>query len=315
MKPFIGGCLPLETGKTPFFHENALLYNSGRNALRAVLRRLKIERLYVPALTCPVVFDAVGAENVTPVFYDLNEDLSPAGDIPDDAVLLMNARFGTTDAVVEKVVAAHPRAIVDAAQAFFAPKRGLATVYSPRKFFGLPDGGAVVCDFLTPDDAPAERDFSYDRMAHLLAAADIGSEKADDDFIKNEESLNGFPVMRMSRLTESLLGDIDYGFVRRRRLDNFAVLHDALASFNLLKISMTARDVPMFYPFMTDKPFAVRKKLLKAGVDTPIYWPDIEKTTGKAPYSVHLRDKIVPVPLDQRYDSSDMARIVNAILN
>jgi len=228
---------------------------------------------------------------------------------------LMNDRFGTTGAIVEKVVAAHPLTVVDAAQAFFAPKRGLATVYSPRKFFGLPDGGAAVCDLLTPDALPAERDFSYDRTAHLLVAADLDSEKADDDFIKNEDSLNDFPVMRMSRLTESLLGNIDYDFVRKRRLDNFSVLHKALAPFNLLKISMTACDVPMFYPFMTGKPFAVRKKLLKAGIDTPIYWPDIEKTAGDMKRSVDLRDKIVPLPLDQRYDQAGMTRVVEAILN
>lgn len=311
----IGGCLPLECGKRPFFHKNAFLLNSGRNALRLFLRKTGIEKIFVPIFTCPVVVDAVKSENVTPVFYDLNEDLSPSVKIEENDFLLMNNRFGLTYRLVEQTVKKHPKTIVDSAQSFYAPATGLADIYSPRKFFGLPDGGALVCPDLTHQDEPKERDFSYDRSSHLLISADLDSQKAEDDFAKNDDDLNGFPVMKISRLTESLLGNIDYDFVKLRRLSNFDILHKNLKTFNRLSLTLTTNDVPMFYPYLTEHPLKARQKLLKKGIDTAIYWPAIDSFCEKNTYSIYLRDHIVPLPLDQRYEKNDMERILSAILN
>ena len=39
----------------------------------------------------------------------------------------------------------YPNLIVDNAQAFYMPHLGLASFYSPRKFFGVADGGYLFC--------------------------------------------------------------------------------------------------------------------------------------------------------------------------
>lgn len=308
----IGGCLPLEKGAFPFYHgQNAVLTNTGRNALRLFVRTRKIEKVFVPAFTCPVVPQALRAENADVVLYDLNEDLTPAVVFPKNAYILYNNWFGVCGKKVRAL--SFEKLIVDAAQAFYAGPRGEATVYSPRKFFGVPDGGALVCSPLP--DAPLSRDFSYDRAQHLLTAADLGSDKAYDSFAEDEDALNGLPVLKMSRLTETALSAVDYVAVRRRRLENFAFLHGALGRENGLVLDLADDDVPMVYPFLTSDPLKLRTKLLKAGIDTAVYWEGTEEQTENAPVSRHLCRDVVPLPLDQRYGATEMERIARAVLS
>ncbi len=306
-----GGCLPIEKGQNRFRHAPAVLTNTGRNALRLFLRTRRITKLFVPAFTCPVVPRSVRAENADVVFYDLNEDFTPALVFPKNAYVLYNNWFGVCGKKVRAI--SHEKLIVDAAQAFYAGPCGEATVYSPRKFFGIPDGGALVCSPLP--SLSLERDFSYDRAQHLLTAADLGSDKAYDAFAEDEDALNDLPVLKMSRLTETMLSAVDEETVKRKRTENFAVLNAALGKENSLVPDLANDDVPMVYPFLTDDPIKVRVKLLKAGIDTAVYWEGIDEQTEKAPISRRFRRDIVPLPLDQRYGRDDMERIADAVLS
>ena len=78
----------------------------------------------------------------------------------------------------------------------------------------------------------------------MLTAADLGSDKAYDSFAEDEDALNGLPVLKMSRLTETALSAVDYAAVRRRRLENFAFLHGALGRENGLVLDPADDDVP-----------------------------------------------------------------------
>ena len=86
----IGGYLELLPGAgTPYYSsESVAAVNSGRNALRYILRCLRVQHLYMPYFTCPVMWDAVKEEGVPITFYHLNEDMLPAEKIPGQAFLL-----------------------------------------------------------------------------------------------------------------------------------------------------------------------------------------------------------------------------------
>lgn len=81
-------------------------------------------------------------------FYSLDAAFAPADDLqPEngDWVLAVNY-FGLVDNLAQSLMERfNPQQIVwDHSQAFFsAPQPGLATIYSPRKFFGVPDGGML----------------------------------------------------------------------------------------------------------------------------------------------------------------------------
>ena len=148
----IGGYFSLELRKgntIPAWYERAIGFMSARSALAAQLQSMNCERAYVPTYNCESVLQALNSINVSVTHYKLNAN----GDIPhtvlpaQNEVVLINNYFGLFDAQTQRGVNRFgpDRSIVDAAQAlYYHPKVRCPVIYSPRKFFGLPDGGFLV---------------------------------------------------------------------------------------------------------------------------------------------------------------------------
>lgn len=307
----IGGFFEMACGTSSQYHDGAIALNSARNALRYVIRAYNIREIYVPYYTCPVVWTAIIAEGCNIIPYDIDGAFMPTVDFPDSAFILYNNYFGICGKNVMELSKKYKNLIVDNAQAFFASHRALATIYSPRKFFGLPDGGLLYSD--KKIDSEFEVAVSYDLCSHLLKRIDLGPNAAYADFQKNDFALNNRPIQKMSRLTMTMMGNLDYDFVRRRRLENFKILHNALGHLNKLKIDLSDDDVPMVYPFRTDDA-TLRARLIENQIFVAKYWP-VE--TGVAcmmgDYAQAMASTIVPLPIDQRYDTNDMERVIGII--
>lgn len=306
----IGGYFDLECGHNTLYHNDAVALNSARNALRYIIRAYNIRAIYAPFYTCPVVWDAIMAENCEIIPYDIDDNFMPMGDIPGDAFVLYNNYFGVCGNNVVTLSKQYQNLIVDNAQAFYTKNRGLASIYSPRKFFGLPDGGFAICDKRLPD--AFETSVSYDLCTHLLKRIDMGANAGYPDFQKNDGALIGRPIQNMSNLTTRLMGNIDYDFVRRVRMENFEQLHNALAGKNRIQINMAADDVPMVYPFRTDDR-ALRSRLIENKIFVAKYWPKEDNGCMDSVPAETMANTIVPLPIDQRYDADDMKRIVEVI--
>lgn len=296
----IGGYFGLACGKSVCLHEGVRL-NSGRNAIRLAARVYGARRVYLPRYTCPVVPAALVDEGCEVCEYDLDERLMPASPLPTDAFVVYNNYFGVMGRNVAEMAARHPNLIVDNAQSFYAKPVGRAAAYSPRKFFGLPDGGIVLGEGITAEGLAT--DHSFDRCSHLLKRLDLGATAGYADFQREGATLDHAPILRMSPLTEALMGNIDYEGARRRRLVNFAILHEGLRS--AFPFAQSEDDVPMVYPFVTDDP-SLRARLIAAKIYVATYWPDVVGCD-------RLRDAILPLPIDQRYDEGDMNRILEVI--
>lgn len=306
----IGGYFGLECGCAKTYHKDAICLNSCRNALRYVIRVYNITEMYVPIYTCPVVWDAISAENCKIISYDIGNEFLPSHDIPENAFVLYNNYFGINGKNVEIMAHRHKNLIVDNAQGFYQPHCGLASIYSPRKFFGLPDGGLVVCDKQLSDEL--DTSVSYDKCMHLLKRIDLGANAGHADFKTNDESLIGQPIKKISKLTSALMGNIDYEKVKQQRLKNFAVLHNALADKNEMNISLSSEDVPLVYPFRT-KDTDLRAKLIQNQIFVAKYWPSEENGCMKSMAAQTLADTITALPIDQRYSLEDMTIIINNI--
>ena len=207
----IGGYFELELRGGCEYHPNALALNSARNCLEYILLTRQYRRVYIPYYTCEVVLEPFRKHGIEYEFYSVNEKLEPV-DFPclkpGEAFLYTNY-FGIKQSAVRRVAERYgEQTIIDNAQAFFAPRiEGIDTFYSPRKFFGVPDGGYVYCDANPLENIP--RDVSWQRMQHLLRRIDEGAEKGYMDFKTNSESLINAPIRRMSNLTKALLSSID----------------------------------------------------------------------------------------------------------
>lgn len=306
----IGGYFELECGNNAQYHNNAIALNSGRNALRYVIRVYNIKEVYVPYYTCPVVWDAIGAEDCKIIPYDIDDRFMPIPQIPHDAFVLYNNYFGICGKNVAELSRIYANLIIDNAQAFYMPKYGIASFYSPRKFFGLPDGGLVICDKHLNNNF--ETDLSYNKCMHLLKRVDMGANAAYADFQSNDESLIGQPIKNMSKLTSLLMGNIDYENIKQKRLNNFAVLHKVLSDKNQINIDLSDNDVPMVYPFKTDDT-NLRDKLIKNHIFVAKYWPPEENGCMKSMTAKTFADTITALPIDQRYSLEDMTIIINNI--
>lgn len=305
----IGGYFELECGNAPVYHSGGIYLNICRSGFRYLIRSLGIKEIYVPIFTCHVVYEAIQQEACNVIPYKLDSKLMPSKPFPKAAFIIYNNYFGVLGKNVEYLSSIYPNLIVDNAQAFYSTQQCRAAVYSPRKFFGLPDGG-----ILTGKDIPEiqlEVGHSFEVTSHLLKRHDYGAQSAYEDFCANDEALEKYPVERMSRLTMALMGNIDYDGAKQKRLGNFRYLHDNLESS--FPFNMASDDVPLVYPILIDNGSELRDRLIQNGVFCARYWPNVLAETKEPEIEYRLATNIVSLPIDQRYDQEDMNRIIEII--
>ena len=301
----IGGYFELECGHNPLYHKGVYL-NSGRNALRYIIRKLGIRKLHIPYYTCPVVNQAIEAEECQIEQYELDADFMPARDFPANDFLVYNNYFGVCGKKVSELSARYPNLIVDNAQAFYSRQVGRAAFYSPRKFFGLPDGGLAIFkdEELNVQPPDLDADSSLGRISHLVKRIELGASAGYAEFKAVSDQLVNAPVRAMSKLTAALFGNVDYKFVAARRQTNFGFLHERLhTSFPL---ALADDDMPMVYPYVTEDA-ALRSRLIAQKVYVAKYWPGLSHAANA------LAERIVPLPIDQRYNLEDMKRVVEVV--
>lgn len=318
----IGGYFSLEikaTSQENIIHSQGFFLNSGRNALEYILSSLSVvSKLWIPYFTCDVVLEPIKKSGIPYDFYRINEHLELCEDIQlaSDEYLLATNYYGIKDSYMENLARKYgSHLIVDNAQALYAhPIEGIKTFYSPRKFAGIPDGGIAYME-AGKDIQSFDTDVSYDRLSHLLKRIDLGAGAGYTDFKDNSRKLANQPIMQMSRLTGVLLASIDFEGIRERRLKNFRILHEALKSSNQLAIpAIGSFSCPLVYPYFTND-CTLKKKLIDNKVFVATYWPNVLEWCKEDTLEYQLADRIIAIPIDQRYGEEEMKYITNLILS
>jgi hypothetical protein len=310
----IGGFFGLEPGgeeRRGFPHWDALLLSSGRACFEYVLRAVGAARVYLPAYICDAMIEPLDRLGTPRSFYAIDENLEPRSLPalgPGEYLVYVNY-FGLKDEYCGRLAAEYgPQLILDCSQAlFFAPPPGTHSFYSPRKFVGIPDGGCLHSD-LTLDGAALEADSSHQRYAHLIGRIDLGPEAAYPLFQAAEESLSGRSARLMSPSTRRLLAETDFDRVQRVRSENFVLLHNLLKNGNRLALPDGPAACPMVYPYLNENP-ALRGRLIDAKVFVATYWPNVLQGCGETEWEYRLADRVLPLPIDQRYGGAEMERI------
>ena len=211
------------------------------------------------------------------------------GQLDEDAILALKKKYGNI--------------IVDNTQAYFnAPLEGIDTLYSCRKYFGVPDGGVLFTD--AHFDCDMEQEISYDRMNFLLGRYEKTASEFYPEYVATNDYFDNQPMKRMSKLTKNLLHGIDYEFVKQRRTENFRYLHDRLGKINQLKLTIPCG--AFAYPLMLDNAGEIRKQLIKQKIYIPVLWPNVLDECAVASWEYKLASDVLPLPVDQRYDLDDM---------
>ncbi len=319
----IGGFFQLELRRGESYHPNALQLNTGRNALEYILRRRGYKKLWLPYYCCGALLEAPRKLDIPTAFYHIGWDLAPVLEqkVGEDEALLYINYFGICPLDVAPRLNRYVRnIIVDNSQAFFArPLRGFDTFYSPRKFFGVPDGGYLYWGVGLPggesplyDDLP--RDESSGRMEHLLKRIELGAQAAYAGFKANEESLCRLPIKQMSLLTRSLLYNTGYEEAELARNSNFHLYHFHLKGINCFDIpaDVSMLGGPMIYPLLVEDK-ELKHTLIRDKIYVATYWPEVLDRAGAGEVERTLTEQLVPLPLDQRYGKEELGRIIEKI--
>lgn len=309
----IGGYIELDRYTGSMLHGNGLKLNSGRGALDYVLKARGIKKILMPKFMCDACNQVLEENSVSVRYYSIGKDLKPTEPIgsdraEDEWIFFVNF-YG--QASEDDIRSMGSRVICDNAQAYFdEPVTGTDTLYTCRKYFGVPDGAILYTDAKLDDILP--QDESFERMHFLLGRFERAASEFYQEYVENNRFFMDEPVKRMSRLTENLLCGIDYEFVKERRTENFRYLHERLAGKN--QLSLTVPVGAFMYPFYIENGEKVRIALQREKIYIPILWPAVFNVCGKDELEYDMAKNILPLPVDQRYGIEDMEYLVSEIL-
>jgi len=315
----LGGYFELELPNNgEFLHQGAFTYQSARAAFRALLQAKRPARVWMPKYICDAMLTPLLEEGVEHLWYDLDDGLNAPDSITlkDDELLLYVNYYGVCQEQVDSLIRRYPakQVVYDYSQSLFDLPRtdALATIYSVRKFFGVPDGGMLITD--VPIMPPVAHDVdSLQRMTHLLKRLYAAPELGYADYLASEDSLVDSTPKKMSGLTRRLLQSVDCRRAKKKRLENFNFLHSRLKGLNRFIFDGRNIVAPLCYPFMTENN-SLREELIKNRIFVPTYWNDALVRVDEKWADTHIH-RLLPIPLDHRYGKRDLDNIASMLIS
>jgi hypothetical protein len=309
--------------------------DTGRSALavaaRDILRRGGRPVAWIPAYGC----DAVGAPFRDQGFairhYSVGLGLQSIDAEPatGDTFLFIHYFGHRNRAAIARVPAWRADAVhvvEDCAQAGLSEgvgTHGDYAVSSLRKLLPLPDGALLASQLpLSFEAAESDEEFIDAKVAgKLLRGARAPADTYLRLFEHAESRLRPAHPRRMSWLAMQLLRGMDLGRVRERRCRNWRFLFDALRSTPALEgvepllPSLDDGDVPLGLPVRVPRGQrdALRRHLAGHEIYCPIHWPLEHVPAHEFVAERSLSTSVLTLPLDQRYDVAQLARIVDAL--
>lgn len=323
MKMEIGSFLELQLPKGREFYNqdiNIARLNTGRMGIWHAFRVTGCKRIWIPIYQCDSIRETFHEKGVEMCFYHQDRNFNPI-DIEEqegDAVLLVNYFGIMSHERMAALSKSYKHVIVDCAQAFFCkPVEGCLTVYSCRKFVGVPDGAYVVGKDAHKYVEEYPQCYSSDTAAFLLKRIEYGCEgKGYEARGINEARIDSEDCMKMSKLTRALMDAEDYNYNQQKRRENFEYAHTLLGGVNKLspKMYLDESTIPMVYPFLIEDEGVIRK-LFAAKHFQGHWWSYICDEQPINSFEHWISKYIIPITIDQRYGKNELDYLANVINN
>lgn len=310
----IGGYFEIECFEGKKMYKNLISLNYARNALEILAKERKISKLYLPYYLCNLVFEKCNKLNIIVEFYHVDIEFKPILEnvkLEDGVYIYVVNYYGfLTNDYIKSLKDKFSNIILDNVQAFFqAPIKKIDTIYSCRKFFGVPDGAYLSTNLKNVD---IEEEKIIDDVKYMIGRLEFNSaSEFYDDFKKVSLQIKDRKVKKMSKYSNNILKAINYKNVKKKRENNFKYLHKYLKKLNLLNIPKNLKG-PYMYPFLTENYEEVKNKLIKNKIYIPLLWPNINSDELNE-YEKKYINNILPLPIDQRYNVDDMKKIIKII--
>lgn len=274
----------------------------------------EISKIYIPKFLCNSVSGILEKHGYNFEYYEITDNFLPnfKKELSNNEYIYIVNYFGQlTNETLEKLKENYTNVIVDNTQSFFQkPVLDIDTLYSCRKYFGVPDGA-----YLATSAKPSlqlERDVSKDRLKHLIGRyEDEQAAKYYKDFKENDYILSREPLKKMSYFTQNILGAIDYNQVKIRRENNYKILDDAFREIN--NLSLLTPEGPFVYPLYLNNGYDLKEKLIRKKIYIPTLWPNVLKASDEKSLEYNYAKHILPIPCDQRYSTETINYLVGVI--
>ena len=147
----IGGYFQLEEMPGEEYYPDLYRVNLGRTALLWLLKSRRCRKILLPYFLCESVVHTCQENQIETEFYHLNEKLEvlyPKEQLPEGEYLYLVNYYGQlSDPRISEYKKIFGNIIVDHTHAFFQkPLKGIDTLYSCRKFWGVSDGAYLSTD-------------------------------------------------------------------------------------------------------------------------------------------------------------------------
>lgn len=325
--------VPVPRGSTPpFLTDSAILLDAARSGIYVLLHLLPVRQIWLPSYFCNSVLWAIDQQRTPVKFYEINYNLSIPSDVwldavqPNDLVIFIDYfGFVGDTSWVKQAKERGAWVLEDASQALLSTDVGKVadfTLYSPRKYLGVPDGGILVSNsdigFDEIELIPASPEWWLTAFSACTMRREFDLHGGNRDWFKlfqvrENEAPVGF--YSMSQLSEMLLKHgFDYSSISQRRRNNYNLLADALADIALFP-SLPAQTVPLGFPIRLKNRDEVRQLLFDHNIYPPVHWQLENSVPQEFAASHQLSAEIMTLPCDQRYGNDDMERMIQRVRN
>lgn len=314
-----GGYLPIEISGKEYFDNIEKKYilrlNSARYAIIVAANMLKIKRVYLPYYLCDSVEKAIKKySNLSISYYNINNKFEPAIEsISNDSCIIITNYYGQKDdEFYKKMLSLYDKVVFDNTQCFFQKPYildNVYNVYSPRKFFGVSDGGYLIGKNLDSLSFPI--DLSSNRCSYLLKTLEVNVSECYKDYLIAEDTISNSGIKEMSILTKKLLSNIDYKMIQLKRSKNYNYYLDVFKDVNELSVSNIATS-PIVYPLLIKSEY-LRKKLIENCIYVSQWWKSVLEHSNSNSFEQYISNYLLPIPIDQRYCIDDLEYVAKFI--
>lgn len=316
-----------------------ILYSLCREALLVVARSLSSTNKIVllPAYTCDTVYMPFKQEGWKCIYYSINKDLrinipslKEQFDNNHPALIIAHPYYGTElnheeIETLKELKNLGSRILIDNTQCIFSDSHLDFVDYyvgSYRKWFPVPDGGYLECK---DNNIPAPNEENMTFVSLQTGAMYLRGEYFDTSCeeikqlsiqLNKAAELHAVGIIEphaMSSFSMNTLKSQDFDSNKRARFQNFLYLynnlHLDLIEYAIQKIE-DVTSAPLYFPIYINDRTNLQRYLAQHHIYLPVIWPvdDDEILIDKTVRNIY--QKILCIPVDQRYDIEDMKKII-----
>ena len=294
------GFIDYKFEKKFFFHRKSFNLVSARSSIKYLIKLNKFKKIYIPKYICEDVKKNI---KIKYQFYNLKQNLKPDFDFSkiksNEAILIVNY-FGVLDF---KEYNKKKNIIFDFSQSYYSKIKKANVVYSPRKFFPVPDGGHLysikkIKNKLFKVNKPNDVSFLF------LKGKDQNN-LAFKKYQLNEKNKNFNKELMISEISNEILSNINYNVDKKKRIGNFITYHKIFKKTNLLKIN-NQNKAALCYPLLLEKNLINKLKSYKIYI--PVYWRELKNKFKKNSFENKLVNQLHCLPVDSRLNKISIYR-------